>query len=298
MATRARFESPSPVSSISKPLESITTTTTTTTTTDAISSSHFHAQYPQFHQNSHRESPIILAAPVKDLYYDPRFSSGRYHGARKPQVPDLPILSYHNAVPDHYRSSAPAGLPVPVVLPPVGPGLGLSTGQYSSSPRAQQGYGDVADTSFGYTPQKHQHVHGEGKQRSLSIQSLISSPGLDQPMTYSGETQTRKRKGSDDAEDGARGTRHASLVPTSVSIEDPDVREVVEALGGLKGGEFPLSQTTRYRDTTESLLSPSSSRLFQQILTFPTQISHPPQPHHHHCPNRTTSSPNTSLSST
>lgn len=297
MATRARFESPSPVSSISKPLESITTTTTTTTTTDAISSSHFHAQYPQFHPNSHRESPIILAAPVKDLYYDPRFSSGRYHGARKPQVPDLPILSYHNAVPDHYRSSAPAGLPVPVVLPPVGPGLGLSTGQYSS-PRAQQGYGDVADTSFGYTPQKHQHAHGEGKQRSLSIQSLISSPGLDQPMTYSGETQTRKRKGSDDAEDGARGTRHASLVSTSVSIEDPDVREVVEALGGLKGGEFPLSQKTRYRDTTESLLSPSSSRLFQQILTLPTQISHPLQPHHHHCPNRTTSSLNTSLSST
>lgn len=291
MATRARFESPSPVSSISKPLESITTTTTTT---DAISSSHFHTQYPQFHQNSHRESPIVLAAPVEDLYYDPRFSSGRYHGARKPQVPDLPILSYHNAVPDHCRSSAPAGLPVPVVLPLVGPGLGPSTGQYSSSsPRAQQGYGDAADTSFGYTPQKHQNAHGEGKQRSLSIQSLISSPGLDQPMTYSGETQTRKRKGSDDADDGARGTRHASLVPTSVSIEDPDVREVVEALGGLKGGEFPLSQTTRYRDTTESS---SSSRLSQQILTLPTQISHPPQPHHHHCPNRTTSSLNTSLS--
>lgn len=55
------------------------------------------------------------------------------------------------------------------------------------------------------------------------------------------EQHTRKRKGSDDDavdRDSARGTRHGSLVPTSVSIEDPDVREVVEALGGLKGGEY------------------------------------------------------------
>lgn len=284
MATRARYESPSPVSSVPKPLEPITTTIINS---DTLSSSHFHAQYPQFQQNSHRESLISVVAPVEDLYYDPRFSSGRYHGARKSQVPDLPILSYHNAVPDHYRPSAPAGQPVPVVLPPVGPGLGPSTGQYSS-PRAQQGYGDVADPPFGYTPQKH-HAHGEGKQRSLSIQSLISSPGLDAPMTYSGEPQTRKRKGSDDADDGARGTRHDSLVPTSVSIEDPDVREVVEALGGLKGGEFPLSQTIRYRDAASI---PTNTH------TLPTQISHPPPPHHHHCPNPTTRSPNTSLSLT
>lgn len=232
MATRARYESPSPVSSVSKPLES---TITISTNPDSLSSSHFHAQYPQFQQNPHREP--ITAAPAETLYYDSRFSSGRYPRTRKPHVPDLPILSYHNAVPDHYRSSAPSGQPVPVVLPPVGPGHGSSTGQYPSASRAQQGYGD------GYTPPKAQRAHGEGKQRSLSIQSLISSPGLDTPMTmtYSGETHTRKRKGSDDADDCARGTRHASLVPTSVSIEDPDVREVVEALGGLKGGEFPLS---------------------------------------------------------
>lgn len=243
MATRARYESPSPVSSVSKPLES---TIIITTNPDNLSSSHFHAQYPQFQQSSHRES--IPATPAENPYYDPRFSSGRYPGTRKPHVPDLPILSYHNAVPDHYRSSAPSGQPVPVVLPPVGPGHGSSTGRYSSaSPRAQQGYGD------GYTPQKAQRAHGEGKQRSLSIQSLISSPELDAPMTmtYSGETHTRKRKGSDDADDCARGTRHASLVPTSVSIEDPDVREVVEALGGLKGGEFPLSQTIRYHGAVE-----------------------------------------------
>lgn len=74
----------------------------------------------------------------------------------------------------------------------------------------------------------------EEKPRSLSIQSLISSPGLEPPV-YS-EGQNRKRKGSD--EDDGRGTRNGSVVPTSVSIEDPDVREVVEALGGLKGGEF------------------------------------------------------------
>lgn len=241
MATRARYESPSPVSSsISKSLEP--------TITNSLSSSHFHAQYPQFQQNLHREPPVA-AAPQEVLYYDSRFSSGRYPGTRKPHVPDLPILSYHNAVPDHYRSSVPSGQPVSVVLPPVGPSLGPSNAKYSS-PRAQQGYGDMADAPFAYAPQKQSH---EGKQRSLSIQSLISSsPGPDAPMTYSGgEGQTRKRKGSDDADDGARETRHGSLVPASVSIEDPDVREVVEALGGLKGGEFPLSHygiTTRYRD--------------------------------------------------
>lgn len=65
------------------------------------------------------------------------------------------------------------------------------------------------------------------KPRSLSIQSLISSPGF-------GEDGTNRKI---DADDNVRGARHGSLVPASVSIEDPDVREVVEALGGLKGGE-------------------------------------------------------------
>lgn len=112
---------------------------------------------------------------------------------------------------------------MPVVLPPV-----QSNARYSPAP---QQYGDVVDTPFGYTSTKQRA--GE-KPRSLSIQSLISSPGLEE------SGQGRKRKGSDGAEDGGRTTRGGSIVPTSVSIEDPDVREVVEALGGLKGGEFFL----------------------------------------------------------
>ena len=130
------------------------------------------------------------------------------------------ILSFHNAVP---RESTGSG-PLPVVLPPVS-GAGRVLGQ---SPLPAYG-------------NHHQHPHSNhsslGKPRSLSIQSLIS-PELSPPTTasYSSDThpQTRKRKGSDDV--GA--TRRSSIASAAVTMDDPEVRVVVEALGGLKGGEL------------------------------------------------------------
>ena len=78
------------------------------------------------------------------------------------------------------------------------------------------------------------------KSRSLSIQSLISSPELSPPTSYSnndGQSGTRKRKGSDGDVGGSHGTRSGSIVSTAVTIDDPEIREVVEVLGGLKDGE-------------------------------------------------------------
>ncbi|RPB09194.1 Opi1-domain-containing protein [Morchella conica CCBAS932] len=229
MATRTRFKSPSPVPSHPHTPKS----THLYDPTDALSASHFHAQYPHF-----ASSPTPPPPPPQhqqQQYYDPRFSSGSRHPPKKHA--DLPILSYHNAVPEPYRTQAPVGEPVPVVLPPVNVNLNVAP----PPPR----YVAAAAAAAPKAPEK---------SRSLSIQSLISAPAVEPPSygrssgggvgvsTGTAEEQhTRKRKGSDDAgdRDSARGTRHGSLVPTSVSIEDPDVREVVEALGGLKGDFTP-----------------------------------------------------------
>lgn len=87
----------------------------------------------------------------------------------------------------------------------------------------------------------------------MSIQSLISSPPPPPPPPAT-TTETgfgergMKRKGSDiadrDDDDAAaadRSSRGTSVVSaTGLSMEDPDVRDAVEALGGLKAGKSPL----------------------------------------------------------
>ncbi|KAI5839512.1 transcription factor Opi1-domain-containing protein [Morchella snyderi] len=220
MATRTRYKSSSPIPS-HPPKHSHSHDPT-----DALSASHFHAQYPHFTSSTPRADTL---PPPQHQYYDPRFSSGSRHPPKKHI--ELPILSYHNAVTEPFRTQVPVGEPVPVVLPPVNAA--------TVPPRY------VAAAAAPKAPEK---------SRSLSIQSLISAPAVEPSYGRSGggggggvggsaaeEQHTRKRKGSDDAGDDTRGTRHGSLVPTSVSIEDPDVREVVEALGGLKGASPPLA---------------------------------------------------------
>jgi hypothetical protein len=59
---------------------------------------------------------------------------------------------------------------------------------------------------------------------------LISSPDSSPPGT-------RKRKGSDD-DVVVHGTRNGNVASATVTMDDPEVRVVVEALGGLKGGGF------------------------------------------------------------
>ena len=77
------------------------------------------------------------------------------------------------------------------------------------------------------------------KSRSLSIQSLISSPELSPPSCSNNgkQSDTRKRKGSDGDVAGSHETHSGSIVSTAVTIDDPEIREVVEVLGGLKDGE-------------------------------------------------------------
>ena len=81
---------------------------------------------------------------------------------------------------------------------------------------------------FGWEQRKTRHTNG------LSIQSLISSPGTENGH----EERGMKRKGSDITDrDDDRSSRGTSVVSTTgLSMEDPDVRDAVEALGGLKAG--------------------------------------------------------------
>ncbi|TGZ77185.1 Opi1-domain-containing protein [Ascodesmis nigricans] len=76
--------------------------------------------------------------------------------------------------------------------------------------------------------------------RDLSIQNLISSPPPPPQPVEMGEgfmfDRGMKRKGSDeDIMSLSRSSRGTSVVSsTGLSMEDPDVRDAVEALGGLK----------------------------------------------------------------
>ncbi|KAG0641665.1 hypothetical protein HOY80DRAFT_712955 [Tuber brumale] len=247
------------------------TTSTTTATTRALPLSNFQQQFPPQAQIHHH--PYPNAGHLHHHHAHPRGPPPRlddYVAAkiapedptrRFPSTPDntpLAILNFHNAVPRNYGShSVPSCGPVPVVLPPVGGaggggganGVG-SVGHVLGQPPASS-YGahlapheeeDVVPRSR-YRKNENSYHHRYApteKSRSLSIQSLISSPELTPPTSYSnndGQSGTRKRKGSDGDVGGSHGTRSGSIVSTTVTMDDPEVREVVEALGGLKGGE-------------------------------------------------------------
>ncbi|KAL7269619.1 transcriptional regulator opi1 [Rhizina undulata] len=275
MATRTRYKSPSPSASSPSPATSSGTMTldhpppaTLPHPPESLSASTFHQQYPSSYDHYHGNG--TQAGSRKD-FVNYRMGSGRRDG-------ELPILNYHNAVPQsagvggvggQSRNKLPA--PVNVVLPSVqevearghvlgSPPLGHPPGSSSSSSLGPtvygygggnaHGNGNGNEVTFGYySTQRFQQAEAE-KPRSLSIQSLISSPGT----TPGGCGETggggRKRKGSEGRyEDGVmlgmesrQGTRSGSVVSNcTVNIDDPDVRDAVEALGGLKADFAPTS---------------------------------------------------------
>lgn len=163
MATRTRFKSPSPVPSHPPKITHLHDPT------DALSASHFHAQYPHYASSPTPRADTFPPPPSQQQqYYDPRFSSGSRHPPKKHA--DLPILSYHNAVPESFRTQAPVGEPVPVVLPPVNVN-GNGNGNVASPPPRYV-------TSTTAAPKT-----APEKSRSLSIQSLISAPAVE-PASY------------------------------------------------------------------------------------------------------------------
>jgi hypothetical protein len=83
------------------------------------------------------------------------------------------------------------------------------------------------------------------KSRNVSIQSLITTPGVENSFEPTGGERGMKRKGGDGQDEDdqmARSSRGGSVISTTgLSMEDPDVREAVEALGGLKAGKYHLN---------------------------------------------------------
>ncbi|KAI5813524.1 transcription factor Opi1-domain-containing protein [Pyronema omphalodes] len=129
---------------------------------------------------------------------------------------ELPILNYHNARPtaDNKIQLPPASS---IASPPHTPVLAAKTVSPERDDR------DREILPFGWEREQRRP-----RQNGLSIQSLISSPGT--------EERGMKRKGSDISDrDDDRSSRGTSVVSTTkLSMEDPDVRDAVEALGGLK----------------------------------------------------------------
>ena len=127
--------------------------------------------------------------------------------------------------------------PAPVVLPPPvgGTGGGVngvgSVGHVLGQPPASScgahhgpREGGDAIPQFGYWKNEssyHCYTPTE-KSRSSSIQSLITSPELSPPTSYSNndeQSSTRKRKGSDGDVGGSHGTCSGSIASTAVTIE-------------------------------------------------------------------------------
>ncbi|KAF8250588.1 Opi1-domain-containing protein [Wilcoxina mikolae CBS 423.85] len=143
---------------------------------------------------------------------------------------EVAILNYHNARPTgESKISLP---PASSILPP--------------PPTSFEGGGALP---FGWEQQRKTTRHSKG----LSIQSLISSPaGMENGNGY--EERGMKRKGSDITDrDDDRSSRGTSVVSTTgLSMEDPDVRDAVEALGGLKADfAHPLTAPNSPPNTTQ-----------------------------------------------
>jgi hypothetical protein len=175
-------------------------------------------------------SPILASTLSKEIFPSvPRTEQFQRHA-------ELPILNYHNA-----RPPAAEGK---IVLPPVSKiagvekrSAGVERPHPPSAVERDVGNGDARDQPFRYTGSTGgTEWRVEEKPRSLSIQSLIS---VDRKSTTDanarGAERGMKRKGSDDMDDATRSSRVSSV---GLSMEDPDVRDAVEALGGLKAGMF------------------------------------------------------------
>jgi len=185
-------------------------------------------------------SPI---APTlsRDMFPFPLLTDPAQHQQRRPE---LAILNCHKA-----RSS----LQPSIVLPPAsalaaGEGhmlreqsAGGSRGFHLPPPQSQQNTGVYLP--FGASHERlQQPPKGMEPSRNLSIQSLISAPAdFDHNAFEIGVERGMKRKGSDiifrDDDAIARSSRDTRVASTTgLSMEDPGVRDAVEALDGLKAG--------------------------------------------------------------
>jgi hypothetical protein len=175
----------------------------------------------------------------KDMFPSaPRTEPAQQHQRRS----ELAILNYHNARPSGQSS---------ITLPPASAlaGDGHVLGQppsgrtYELPPPLPPQTQSKEEYPFGWHTEVVSHERHQPappppeKPRSLSIQSLITTPAVDQE-NGAGHERGMKRKGSEIMDDAmARSSRGTSVVSTQgLSMEDPDVRDAVEALGGLKAG--------------------------------------------------------------
>lgn len=154
----------------------------------------------------HPISPLTILSEVSFSAAPPRTHTTQRRS-------ELAILNHHNARPD-------AG---PIVLPPSAP-------PPETQNHPNQNLNPIQN-QFSW-PQTHHAtlppLPPRDHPRSLSIQSLISNPH---------EDRGQKRKGSSDLSAfDDRSSRGNSVSTTGLSLEDPDVRDAVEALGGLKAG--------------------------------------------------------------
>jgi hypothetical protein len=174
----------------------------------------------------------------KDMFPSaPRTEPAQQHQRRS----ELAILNYHNA-----RPSGQSSITLPPASALAGDGHVLGqppTGRtYELPPPLPPQTQSKEEYPFGWHTEVVSHERHQPappppeKPRSLSIQSLITTPAVDQE-NGAGHERGMKRKGSEIMDDAmARSSRGTSVSTQGLSMEDPDVRDAVEALGGLKAG--------------------------------------------------------------
>lgn len=228
MATKTRHKSSSPAPAPMVPLKmtsavppASTTATSSSSLTSTLSKDIFPSPPrtdPQLQQQQRRSELAIL----------------NYHNAR-PSGQSAIILPPASALAGEGRmlGEPPAGGRRSFDLPPPLPPLTQSKEEY---------------LPFGWKTEvisherRQQPLREPETSRNLSIQSLISAPAaVDHNAFENGGERGMKRKGSDiidrDEDAMARSSRGTSVMSTTgLSMEDPDVRDAVEALGGLKAG--------------------------------------------------------------
>jgi len=228
MATKTRHKSSSPTSALIAPFTMTSAIPPAATTTTSSS---------------------LTSTLSKDMFPSPPRTDPKQ--PQQQRRDELAILNYHNARPSGQSS---------IILPPasaLAAGEGRMLGEQPAGGRSgfglppplpPQAQGKEEFLPFVWktevtSHERHQQPPKEAEaSRNLSIQSLISAPAAaDRCALENGGERGMKRKGSDitdrDDDTMARSSRGTSVMSApGLSMEDPDVRDAVEALGGLKAG--------------------------------------------------------------
>ncbi|KAI5799110.1 transcription factor Opi1-domain-containing protein [Peziza echinospora] len=244
----------------------------------------------QNQQQPHQHRPTSASIPEGHQPHHYSYDDGGYSEFSQ----TVPVVDLHSFTPPPLSSYPSNGLQSRS-LPPLNPSVYSSPAQsYAPPPQLPP------------PQQQQQKLDSHHRQRQLSINSIISSPGaeaspsprftnLASPPPAHGNGTLKKRKKSFEADDAAERqdgsdrekdsstTTAGKSVGLGLGLEDPDVRLAAEALGDLRADlNHGAAATSRRLQLSTASVSSTSSSNNNTCLNSPLSPTSSSSVHHHH----------------